>query len=218
MASNTTISAPTDSDLDARKKFLIHMYDQLFNHINTHILVVWQSIGVLISAFAAFALVEKGLLPLDLASALIVLISAWLICHVYDSSFWYNRNLVIVANIERQFLKQEDLHLIHYYFGKHRKNTAMLSHLQIQFALAIGVTLVVLWWQFSTSVKSIQNLFTNLLSTMALPYWILVASIIVIVWLRYRYLQEYKELLNNSPGIPIDTKGIEYGVGHPPSS
>jgi hypothetical protein len=35
-------------------------------------------------------------------------------------SYWYNRNLVIIANIERQFLGRKE---IHYYFGKHRKKS-----------------------------------------------------------------------------------------------
>ncbi len=104
-----------------RDEFLLHMYDQMFNDINTHILVVWQSVGVLVGAFAIFALTEKQIITLDIAAALIVLLAAWLIGHIYDASYWYNRNLVIIANIERQFLAAADLKEVHYYFGKHRK-------------------------------------------------------------------------------------------------
>ena len=46
-----------------RKEFLLKMYDQMFNDINTHILVVWQSVGVVVGAFAVFALVEKNIIP-----------------------------------------------------------------------------------------------------------------------------------------------------------
>ena len=44
---------------DDRKEFLLKMYDQMFNDINTHILVVWQSVGVVVGAFAVFALARK---------------------------------------------------------------------------------------------------------------------------------------------------------------
>src|SRR5919206_2459258 len=92
----------------ARREFLLKMYDQMFNDINRHILTVWQSVGVLIGAFAIFALAEKGVLSTDIATTMIVLLSAWLLAHLHDSSYWYNRNLVIIGNIERQFLRQED--------------------------------------------------------------------------------------------------------------
>src|SRR5690348_12295057 len=89
-----------------REEFLMRVYDQMFNDIDTHILVVWQSVGVLVGAFAIFALTEKQVITLDVAASLIILIAAWLIGHLYDASYWYNRNLVIIANIERQFLRQ----------------------------------------------------------------------------------------------------------------
>src|SRR5215471_11862631 len=121
--------------------FLIHMYDQMFNDINTHILVVWQSIAVVVGALATFALVEKNILSLDVATAVVVLLCAWLLAHLYDASYWYNRNLVIIANIERQFLEKEDLTNIHYYFGKHRRKNSMLTHLRIQWHLGFLISL-----------------------------------------------------------------------------
>lgn len=84
-----------------RRDFLLAMYGQLMNDINRHIVVVWQSVGVLFGAFAVFALVEKQIVSLDIATSLIVILCTWVIAHVYDAGYWYNRNLVIIANIER---------------------------------------------------------------------------------------------------------------------
>ena len=95
--------------MDNREEFLVEMYKQMFNDINRHIMVVWQSVGVLISAFAIFALVEKNVISSDIATSIIILLCAWLYAHLVDSGYWYNRNLAIIANIERQFLKKEDL-------------------------------------------------------------------------------------------------------------
>jgi hypothetical protein len=64
---------------------------------------------------------------------------AWLFANLYDASYWYNRNLVIIANIERQFPGHDNLKEIHYYFGKHRKKSAMITHLKIQYALGLGI-------------------------------------------------------------------------------
>src|SRR5229473_588490 len=96
----------------ARKEFLLKMYDQMFNDIDTHILVVWQSVGVLVGAFAIFALAEKQVISFDMATAMVVLLASWLLAHLQDASYWYNRNLVIIANIERQFLVESDLRSI----------------------------------------------------------------------------------------------------------
>ena len=199
-----------------RKDFLLKMYDQMFNDINTHILVVWQSIGVLVGAFAIFALAEKEIVTIDVATALIVLIGGWLIGHLYDASYWYNRNLVIIANIERQFLTERDLAEIHYYFGKHRKKGSMLTHLKIQFALAIGIIAVVVAFHFWTRVlPGFGAPFTALEPLRAFPYATMIPGFIFLRHLRQQRDRSYQEFLANSPGREIETDAVRYGSGHP---
>lgn len=198
-----------------RQELLLKMYDQLFNDINRHIVVIWQSISVFVGAFAIFALVEKKIISIDLASAIIVLLSAWLISHLYDSAYWYNRNLTMIANIERQFLLKEDLKNIHYYFGKHRPVNSMLTHLKIQFALGIGLCSIVLLYHFiSRIVPGFGASFQNIDPVRSLPYIVLIASFFFLKWIRENRRKSYQEFLDNSPGIEVDTTGVNYGVGH----
>ena len=198
-----------------RKELLLKMYDQLFNDINRHIVVIWQSISVLVSAFAIFALVEKKIISLDLASAIIVLLSAWLLSHLYDAAYWYNRNLTMIANIERQFLLKDDLKNIHYYFGEHRPVNSMLTHLKIQYALGVGLCCLVLLYHFFNRVVPGFNVsFDHFDAVRTLPYIVLFISFFFIKWIRSNRQASYKEFLENSPGIEIDTEGINYGVGH----
>jgi hypothetical protein len=200
---------------DNREELLLKMYDQLFNDINRHITVIWQSISVVIGAFAVFALVEKKVVSLDIASAIIILLVAWLIAHLYDAAYWYNRNLTMIANIERQFLKKEDLRNIQYYFGKHRPVNSMLTHLKIQYALGVGLGGLVLLYHFINRVAPGFNApIANFDPIRALPYVLVIVSVIYLVWLRKNRHDSYKEFLENSPGIEVDTKGIKYGVGH----
>jgi hypothetical protein len=202
----------------ARSDFLIAMYNQLMNDINRHIVVVWQSVTVLVGAFAVWSLVEKNVISFDIAVALIVGIAAWVLAHVYDAAYWYNRNLVIIANIERQFLRKEDLKEIHYYFGAHRKKSAMLTHLRLQKWLAVGVAALVLVIHF------IQVIIPGVMHpgiTRPLAVLPLAAMVVgLFVWWRgHRNMEDkYMEFLNNSPGRAIDTTGITYGRGHPPAS
>jgi hypothetical protein len=200
---------------ERRDELLLKMYDQLFNDINRHITVIWQSISVVVGSFAIFALAEKKVITLDIATAIIILLVNWLIAHLYDAAYWYNRNLTMIANIERQFLMKKDLIDIHYYFGKHRPANKMLTHLKIQYALGIGLGGVVLMFHFIVIIFPGFNLpmsyFDPILS---LPYIILFISIIYLYFLRKNRKESYEEFLKNSPGIDVDTKGIQYGVGH----
>jgi hypothetical protein len=200
----------------ARSDFLIAMYNQMMNDINRHIVVVWQSVTALLGAFAAWSLIEKKIISLDIAATLIVLIAIWVIAHVYDAAYWYNRNLVIIANIERQFLKQTDLREIHYYWGKHRGTNSMLTHLRLQRALAVGIALLVLGVQFfQTIIPLFPTKFAAAELQNFLPWAVAIVGI-VIWWNRHELAREkYREFLRNSPGKPVDTSGIEYGVGHP---
>ena len=201
---------------DDRKEFLLKMYDQMFNDINTHILVVWQSVGVVVGAFAVFALVEKNIIPIDYACSLMIMLCAWLLAHVYDASYWYNRNLVIIANIERQFLKVSDLEDIHYYFGKHRSQSAMLTHLKIQYALGLGIALLFTFYHFATRVlPAIRAPAQNLSFPRVLPYIFILFSVALLWMLRKNRIASYNEFVRNSPGIVVATTGIAYGVGHP---
>jgi fumarate reductase subunit C len=201
--------------IDKRDELLLKMYDQLFNDINRHITVIWQSVSVVVGAFAIFALAEKKVVTLDIATAIIVLLVNWLIAHLYDAAYWYNRNLTMIANIERQFLTKKDLKDIHYCFGKHRPANKMLTHLKIQYALGIGLGGTVLLFHFMIRVfPGFNSPISCFDPVRSLPYVLLFISIIYLFFLRRNRKESYKEFLKNSPGIDIDTKGIQYGVGH----
>jgi hypothetical protein len=196
-----------------REELLLKMYDQMFGDINRHIIVVWQSIGVLVGAFAILALVEKNVVPLDIA--IFLLLCAWLLAHLFDAAYWYNRNLVIIANIERQFLDSEDLKNIHYYFGEHRQSNKMIAHLRIQFMLGLGLGTIVLFYHFLERVQpGLSSSLSNFEVMRALPYLLLLVSIIYLFKFKIDCDKKYAEFIKNSPGITIDTGDITYGIGH----
>jgi hypothetical protein len=201
--------------MSPRQEFLLKMYDQMFNDINRHIMVVWQSVGVLIGAFAIFSLVEKNIVPLDVASSIIILISFWLLAHLFDAAYWYNRNLVIISNIERQFLVESDLKDIHCYFGAHRKENKMIEHLRIQ--LALGVTLggIVLSYHFFERVlPGLSSPISNFEPIRALPYILVFFAVIYLFNLKKKSREKYASFISSSPGLHVDTIGIDYGRGH----
>jgi hypothetical protein len=201
--------------VDSRRAFLIEMYKQMFANINRHILVVWQGIAVLAGTVALFALVEKAVLFLDLACGVFVLLLGWFVAHVLDASNWFNRNLAIMTNIEREFLGDEDLRLIHYYFGKPRPNNQLISHFNIQLAFALVLAVLVLATHFIYRVVPGFALpFVNFDWPRTIPYVVLLAICLYLIAFWRKSNQNYLQLLQNSPGRSVETTSVTYGSGH----
>lgn len=202
------------ADLDKREQFLIAMYNQLMNDINRHIVVVWQSIATLVAAIAAFSFVKDGVFSLDVAASIVLIACVWLLAHVYDASYWYNRNLVMIANIERQFLRDGDQREIHYYFGEHRPNNVMISHLRIQRALGLAVGGLVLATHFGLVIFPTMCKGAGFSYAHLMPWIIAAAGGIICMKTAQSNGKKYAEFLKNSPGREVDTSGIDFGIGH----
>jgi len=197
---------------DYRSQFLIEMYRQMWANINRHILVVWQSVSVLLGTFAVFALVEKQIVSLDFASTLVVIIAAWLVAHAIDANYWFNRNLAIVSNIERQFLRPTDLCLIHSYFGGHRKAGPLLDHLLVQASLGFAVCGGVLVYHFSQRVApGLGSPWRNLQVERTLPYVAVVLTTPLLLWWHRTQTKKYQDFQKDSPGAVIG-EPVDCGV------
>jgi hypothetical protein len=200
-------------DNNYRKEFLINMYNQMFNDINRHIIVIWQAISVVIGSIAIFALIEKDVLALDYAVSIVILLCFWSIATLIDSGYWYNRNLVIIANIERQFLNYEDTKEIHYYFGKHRK-FSLIFHIKIQLYLICVFAGLFLIYHLE---KRDFNIFGKL--GHLLPLLVAFGGIIYSFTIYKRRKKAYKNFLKYSPGKFMDEKQMPIKIksesGHP---
>lgn len=200
--------------LDRRDQFLIEMYNQLMNEISRHIMVTWQSIATLVAALAAFTLIKEKVISYDIAVSVILIVCIWFIAHVYDSSFWYNRNLAIIANIERQFLKKSDLCEIHYYFGKHRPKNKMISHLLFQKIFALSIAFMALLTHFIMVICPALGGIGEFNHKMLIPWIVLVIGVIVWILCHRDGKSKYESFLKNSPGREIDASDVQYNNGH----
>jgi hypothetical protein len=174
------------------------MYKAMWDNINRHIGVIWHSVTVLVGAGAVFALVQGDVIPIDFASALVILVAAWQVAHVYDASYWVNRNLLIIRNIERQFLRAKDIKEVHCYFAEQRGNK-MIEHFQIQFALGVVVgalTIAFHIWKRGWPWQTVSA--TDWAKV--LPYAVLMAGIGFVLYVRGNHASSYTKLAGNSPG------------------
>jgi hypothetical protein len=130
-------------------------------------------------------------------------------------SYGDNRNLVIIANIERQFWVPMTRKKFTTIFGKHRKKSAMITHLKIQYALGLGIATLFIFCQFIGRVlPGIHAPAGNFELSRSLPYLAATAWAIFLWFLRKNRIDSYQEFLENSPGIVVKTAGIRYGIGH----
>lgn len=182
---------------DRRDDFLLSMYAELWENINRHILVVWQSVGLLFAAFAAMVLSEAEYLQPDIATALVLVVCFWVIAHAYDASGWFNRNLAIISNIEREFLAPADKQRIHPYFDRHRPAT-LIEHFRIQIGLAVAVGAVALIRHFFERI--IRGPLTPFRAEVErwIPYAVLLGGIVLIGLLRRHLNSRYIRLTDET--------------------
>jgi hypothetical protein len=210
-----SVSNLSPEETSSRKEFLINMYNQMFADINRQLGVTWQSASVLVSTFAVFALLEKKIISIDIATSIVILVSTWSVAHLFDTGYWYNRNLCIIANIERQFLVTDDLKDIQYYFGSHRKNNKMITHLTIHRFFSYSLIIMILIYHFSVQVvPGLDQPIGNFELQRSMPYILLIGLIFYIKHLSKLYRDKYNEFIKESPGIAVDTHNTTYGVGH----
>lgn len=186
------------------EKILIEMYSQLMHDVNRHIIIVWQSICMLIAAITAFALIKDNLFSLDMAASVALIACIWLLAHVYDASFWYNRNIVIIANIEQQFLRQDDGGEMKFFFSENQPKGVYMSHC-IQRALGISVAVLVLGFQFYETILPILLKQSKFEIFNAAPWIIAACGGLIWAIKASSNVKKYNEFIKNSSGLTDNT-------------
>jgi hypothetical protein len=195
--------SPKPTDMDSpRTEFLLEMYRQTSNHLNRHILLVWQSAALLGGAYAAFAFQDKQVISIHVAAGIALLLCGWFCANVYDAYAWFDRNLVIITNIETLFLTKEDAKYVHPYFPGHRSAENLVLHFRIQLFLGVAVAVMVvavhLYNQVLPSFKIPNGVFSW---NLAFPYLVLASSIVFCGFVRHQVYQKAQKLRVDAPGL-----------------
>ena len=129
----------------------------------------------------------------------------WVLCLVLEKldgvvlKAWLRRKLRC-----RSFGERQRLVLLH-----------MLTHLRIQYWFGVCVAVLVLGHHATVRLIPARLWARCHELEMLLPYLIAAIVIILLILHRRNRIASYRELLKNSPGVAVNTEGIEYGVGHP---
>lgn len=205
-----SVAAPIAAP-EERAQLLLAMYKATWDNINRHILVVWQSVAALFTALAASYLSAATFISPDFVASLVIVTAGWAVAIALDASGWYNRNLHIIANIERQFLRPEDGRDIHFYFTKPPRRSKPIDFLQIQIVLGGTIACFALLQHFIKRVSpGLFNSWTLFDPLATLPYIVFVAVGIMLRRLSKKVIRNYEDLQQLSPGRAI-------GHGNPPA-
>lgn len=189
---------------EARKQFLMNMYNQVWNNMNRHINLIWQPVTVIFTVFGSIIAVESQKVDLSIIFIVIFLaflVVGWFLAHVYDSAYWYNRNLVIVTNIEKEFLVEKDAKEIHYFFTRpHPIENKMITHFKIQYALGIGLSAVIFVYFITKLTQNNFGIVNISISLPYLPYVGLLIAAIYVSYIRWTRNTAYTDLVTKSPG------------------
>jgi hypothetical protein len=187
-----------DSEV-ARQQFLLSMYDQMWNNTTRHITLIWEPITVIFAIIGSILVAEFQNLNFFIMSIFIFvayLVIGWFLAHIYDSSGWVNRNLVIITNIEKQFLVASDAQEIHPYFNLDHKKRKMLEHFKIQYFLGIVLG-------FAVTIYYVGKCFLNgfcFSNATYIPAAGIIIAAIYVYHVRQSSKNSFQELIQNSPG------------------
>ncbi len=190
---------------DSREKLLLEMYNQLWNSTNVRISVIWQSVSILIAAFAISSLVANKLIPIHLAIDLFIILCSWFIAHVIDASFWYNRNLAMITNIEKEFLNKSDC-VIFPYFIKHR-DYKMVTYMKIQlfFGIVLSGMLIILYIMhlyIKYDILKTQSCDVIILKLLPILLFIIFSFILYLLYQDRK--KTYHQFIESSPGKDLN--------------
>jgi len=146
-----------------RDEFLLRLYDNLWDSIDRVEAGMWQFIGLYAAAFGLVVLAVRGELPKEVSGVFGTIISLWGINVAINAGKWFNRNLLFVVNIEKQFLHPEDLGRI-MPTAYHKRRVHVLNELNgIHAAVFLATAIAVLY--FTRNIWTLALLVVGLILT-----------------------------------------------------
>lgn len=195
--------------LPRQDQFLLQLYMQLWNSINIHIQVVWQSVAVMITAFGALAVVSRDASAIDFVVTLIVSGSAWLAAHALNAGYWYRQNLFMVQQIERHFLGRQASQFIPITgnsSGQADSGLKMPTYVRTQIALAGSIVATVLAFHFSIRVwPGIGSPIQQFELSRSLPYVAFALAVALLIITRNHLVDDYAKIVHSINQSQVET-------------
>jgi hypothetical protein len=163
---SAALSKDPNEEEDRKADFLLAMYKAMWDNINRHVTVLWQAVAVLGATFSVglIAIRDNPKWPdsiySDFAAVIQIATACWLIAHAIDSTAWFNRNILIISNIEKYFAKSFDRSdYVHPYMEKDWPGPKQIPrHMVIQGVFGVMVAIAsVMLHAFTRIIPVVQS-------------------------------------------------------------
>jgi|GEM_PF-2275486 len=92
-----------------RDEFLLHLYDRLWGSIDRTEGGLWQFLGLYVGIIGVYWIAGRGGLNPTVAAYLTITASFWGINIAINAGKWFERNRMMIINVEKRFLDPDDL-------------------------------------------------------------------------------------------------------------
>ena len=120
-----------------------------------------------------------------------------------DAGSWFNRNLALIRNIEREFLSSSDQAAIHPFFAEKHRGAKLVEHFRIQVALAAVIWSLAILEHLAFRMPAFCSDGARGKALLLLPYVLSTVLFAGLAWLRGHYRAKHESLVSQSPGPPL---------------
>lgn len=194
-----------------RHEFILRYYGMAIADLDRHLKIGWQSIAIIGAAVASLSLGEGDNLPLPVAVTIAIILCFWGMANVLDANYWAVRAIAFLANVEANYLTEEDRSAFNPYLGKHPPVKLMDSlKIQNRSILLFGFLSLAYYVYkisedggiFSGIEKFSEYNFVEFLMW-EFPIYMTVFVLALILHMRQKRVQDYRNFVIGSPGPGI---------------
>jgi len=140
-----------------REQFLLHLYDQLWASIDRATGGLWQYLALYGGIVGVHWGAGKGDIAPTLAANLSIVAAFWGINIAINAGKWFERNRMMIINIEKQFLQRDDLGKIMPVSYHKRVPKTFFTFLTLSHVLVFTCFIALSLWTYWDAISSHCN-------------------------------------------------------------
>jgi len=187
-----------------REDFLIEMYRSFWENVTRSERNMWQMISFYIAIITAIFIAMKGE-HLDIfgGSLILILFSYWTIYITLTAHLWICRNMGLISNIEKEFLKKNDYGKI--FPTSFKRKLTLFRHPLAYFYICEGLILLTALIAAGNGVIQVGKVECMTWKCIIIILSWILGFLIAIIQLKH-HLRKHKEFIEEAPGKELDGK------------
>lgn len=180
--------------LEKREEFLLKMYETCWNNVTRAEDAIWKIIAAYTALFAGLSIAKPVIGSLGFILLIIVFSIAGM-CVSMNANLWFTRNMGLISNIEKEFLKKEDWDTL--LPKKWAKKKASFSSKEIWWIIFSIFPVVILATTYVIYPDVKQNIICIVIAELV--------GFVIVIWYIFKTKKTYNGFIKEAPGKLIDS-------------